>query len=73
MATIRVREIPESIYEALRRRGRSSGQSLQVYMQDQILEMAARPTKEASLVAIDTVLSEALGGQRPSLRTLFVT
>jgi hypothetical protein len=44
-ATIQVREIPEDLYEVLRRRARRSGQSLQAYMRDQVVALARQPTK----------------------------
>lgn len=44
MATIQVREIPESAYEIIRKRARASGQSIQAYMRDVVVEFAARPT-----------------------------
>ena len=46
MATIQVREIPEDLYEVLRRRARRAGQSLQAYMRDQVMALAQQPTKQ---------------------------
>jgi antitoxin FitA len=59
MATIQVREIPEDLYEVLRRRARRSGQSMQAYMHDQITDLAKRPTKEEAVEQIEAVLSRA--------------
>lgn len=59
MATIQVREIPEDLYEVLRRRARRAGQSMQAYMHDQIVNLARRPTKEEAVEQIEAVLSRA--------------
>ncbi|MGH8775876.1 MAG: FitA-like ribbon-helix-helix domain-containing protein [Jiangellaceae bacterium] len=45
MATIQIREVPESAYEVIRRRARAAGQSIQAYMRDRVVELASRPTK----------------------------
>jgi len=58
MATIQVQEIPEDLYEVLRRRARPAGQSMQAYMRDQLVALARRPTKEE---AIEAVLSRVSG------------
>jgi antitoxin FitA len=52
MATIQVREIPEDLYEVLRRRARPAGQSMQSYMRDQLVALARRPTKEEAIAAV---------------------
>jgi antitoxin FitA len=57
MATIQVREIPEDLYEVLRRRARRAGQSMQAYMHDQIVALAQRPTKEEATEQIEAVLN----------------
>jgi plasmid stability protein len=57
MATIQVREIPENIYEVLRRRARRAGQSLQAYMHDQVIALAERPTKEEAIEQVETILA----------------
>jgi plasmid stability protein len=59
MATIQVREIPEDLYEVLRRRARRAGQSMQAYMHDQIMNLAKQPTKEEAVEQIEAVLSKA--------------
>lgn len=59
MATIQVREIPEDLYEVLRRRARRAGQSMQAYMRDQIMNLAKQPTKEEAVEQIEAVLSKA--------------
>jgi len=56
MATIQVREVPEDLYEVLRRRARRSGQSMQAYMRDQLVALAERPTKEEAIEEIEVIL-----------------
>ncbi len=56
MATIQVREVPEELYEVLRRRARRAGQSMQSYMREQLLALARRPTKDEAIEEIETVL-----------------
>jgi antitoxin FitA len=63
MATIQVREIPEDLYEVLRRRARRSGQSLQAYMHDQVVALAQQPTKQEAVDEIEAVLARAAGGE----------
>jgi antitoxin FitA len=57
MATIQVREIPEDLYEVLRRRARRAGQSMQAYMRAQLVALAERPTKEEAVEEIEAVLN----------------
>jgi antitoxin FitA len=59
MATIQVREIPEDLYEVLRRRARRAGQSMQAYMHGQIINLARQPTKEEAVEEIEAVLGKA--------------
>ncbi len=56
MATIQIREVPEESYEVLRRRARQAGQSMQAYMRDEIVAIAARPTKSEAIEMIETIL-----------------
>jgi antitoxin FitA len=57
MATIQIREIPEDLYEVLRRRAQRSGQSLQAYMHDQVVAIAQQPTKQEAVEEIEAVLA----------------
>jgi antitoxin FitA len=57
MATIQVREIPEDLYEVLRRRARRAGQSMQAYMRAQLVALAERPTKEEAVEEIEAMLN----------------
>ena len=63
MATIQVRELPEESYEVLRLRARRAGQSIQLYMRDQLIALAGRPTKEESRATIESVLGRTGGGE----------
>lgn len=45
MATIQVRDIPDDVYETIRRRAREAGQSLQAYMRDQVVALGSRPDR----------------------------
>jgi antitoxin FitA len=45
MATIQVRDLPDEVAEIYRRRARASGKSLQSYMREQLIAMAARRDK----------------------------
>jgi hypothetical protein len=56
MATIQVREVPEELYEVLRRRARRAGQSMQSYMREQLVALAGRPTKAEAIEEIEAVL-----------------
>jgi antitoxin FitA len=69
MATIQVRELPEESYEVLRLRARRAGQSIQLYMRDQLIALAGRPTKEESLVTIESVLGRTAGAE-PSVASV---
>ena len=69
MATIQVREIPEDLYEVLRRRARLAGQSMQAYMRDQVMALAARPSKAEAVEQIETVLAK-LSSPEPEARSV---
>jgi plasmid stability protein len=69
MATIQVREVPEELYEVLRRRARRAGQSMQGYMRDQLVALAQRPTKEEAIEQIEAVLGRA-GGTEPTAASI---
>lgn len=69
MATIQVRDLPEDAYETLRRRARREGRSLQSYMREQVLALAARPTKAELVERIEDGLAR-WGGSGASAQTL---
>lgn len=57
MATIQIREIPEDVYETIRRRARAAGQSIQSYMRDQVVDLAGRRTKAEAMAAVEGTLA----------------
>jgi antitoxin FitA len=62
MALIQVRDVPEDVYETIRRRARRSGQSIQAYMLSRIVEIGRRPTPDEVLTQLESDLA-----QRPGL------
>ena len=58
MATIQIRDIPEDSYETIRRRAEAAGQSLQNYMRDAIIALAARRTRDEVLEVVEAGLAE---------------
>lgn len=69
MATIQIREVPEASYEVLRRRARRAGQSMQAYMREEIVGLAARPTKSEAIETIEAILA-GTGGPGPTAKSL---
>ena len=69
MATIQVREVPEESCEVLRRRARQAGQSMQAYMRDEIVAIAARPTKSEAIETIEATLGR-IGGSDPTAKSV---
>jgi antitoxin FitA len=69
VATIQIREIPEESYEVLRRRARRAGQSMQAYMRDEIVAIAARPTKGEAIAMIEAILGQS-GGPDPTINSV---
>jgi len=57
MATIQIRELPEETYEVIRRRARQAGQSIQAYMRDEVIALAARPSKAEAVARIEEILA----------------
>jgi antitoxin FitA len=58
MALIQIRDVPEDVYETIRRRARRAGQSIQAYMLARTVEIGRRPTPEEVLADIDADLAE---------------
>jgi hypothetical protein len=57
MATIQVRDIPDDVYEELRRQARAAGQSLQLFMRNQLVDLARTRARRAAVLAeLDAVL-----------------
>lgn len=59
MATIQVREIPESAYEVIRKRARASGRSIQAYMREVVVDLASRPTTEEVLAKMEAARADS--------------
>jgi plasmid stability protein len=64
VATIQIRDLPEDVYLTIRLRAEEAGQSIQAYMRDQLIAMAAKKTKEEVIAAIEAGLTES-GGADP--------
>lgn len=58
MATIQIREVPEDAYERIRRRARAQGKSIQAYMREQVIGLAATPTKAEVVATVEAALAE---------------
>ena len=57
MATIQIRDVPDDVYENIRRRAKAGGQSIQAYMREQIIDQARRRSKEEALAAIQAAMA----------------
>ncbi|MDY7100725.1 MAG: antitoxin [Actinomycetota bacterium] len=57
MALIQIRDVPEDVYETIRRRARRAGQSIQAYMLSRTIEMSRHPTPEEVLAELDADLA----------------
>jgi plasmid stability protein len=53
MALIQVRDVPEDVYENIRRRARQAGQSIQAYMLARTIEIGRRPTPDEVLAQLE--------------------
>lgn len=62
MALIQIRDVPEDVYETIRRRARGAGQSIQAYMLARTVEIGRRPTPDEVLADLEDDLA-----RRPSL------
>jgi plasmid stability protein len=57
MALIQIRDVPEDVYEAIRRRARRAGQSIQAYMLARTVEIGRRPTPDEVLADLEADLA----------------
>jgi plasmid stability protein len=64
VATIQIRDIPDDAYRTIRLRAEAAGQSIQAYMRDQVIAMAAKKTKDEVIAVIEAGLAES-GGADP--------
>jgi antitoxin FitA len=69
MATMQIRDIPEDVYETLRKRARAAGQSIQSYMREQMIDLASRRTKEEVFAVVESTRAKrpASGPTRESI------
>jgi antitoxin FitA len=58
VATIQIRDLPDETYETIRRRAARAGQSIQNYMREELIALAARRTRAEVLAAIEAGLAE---------------
>lgn len=57
MALIQIRDVPEDVYETIRRRARRSGQSIQAYMLARTVELGRRPAPDEVVRALEDDLA----------------
>jgi antitoxin FitA len=57
MALIQIRDVPEDVYETIRRRARLAGQSIQSYMLARTVEMGRRPTPGEVIARLEADLA----------------
>ncbi|EWM16139.1 antitoxin [Kutzneria sp. 744] len=62
--TIQIRDLPDDTYRTIRLRAEGAGQSIQAYMRDQVIAIAAKKTKEEVIAVIEAGLAES-GGADP--------
>ena len=60
MATIQIRDVPDDVYETIRRRAKADGRSIQAYMLAQLTEQARRRTKEEALAEFDAAMAGSI-------------
>lgn len=58
MALIQIRDVPEDVYETIRRRARRAGQSIQAYMLSRTIEISQRPTPAEVLADLEADLRD---------------
>jgi plasmid stability protein len=61
MATIQVRDVPEEVAQTYRQRAELAGKSLQVYMREQLIELARRRDKAEVMAAVREALDRDPG------------
>lgn len=59
MATIQVRNLPDDVAEAYRRRAEAAGQSLQSYMREELIRGARRRDKAEVISALEQTLTDS--------------
>ena len=58
MPLIQIRDVPEDVYEKIRRRARRAGQSIQAYMLARTIELGRQPTVDEVLATVEADLVE---------------
>ena len=58
MPLIQIRDVPEDVYETIRRRARRAGQSIQAYMLARTIELGRQPTVDEVLATVEADLVE---------------
>jgi hypothetical protein len=58
MALIQIRDVPEDVYETIRRRARQAGQSIQAYMLARITELGRQPTPAEVIASLKADLAD---------------
>jgi plasmid stability protein len=62
MATIQIRDIPDDVYEGIRKQAKAAGQSLQAYMRAEVIENQRRRERTAAMFAeLEEVLAQDRG------------
>ncbi|RZS36878.1 hypothetical protein EV193_106112 [Herbihabitans rhizosphaerae] len=72
MPTIQIRDIPDDIYDYLRKDARANGKSLQSYMRDQVINLARKRRKIESSERHRQVL-ERVGPSTATLEDIVAT
>ena len=57
MATIQIRDIPEDVYEVIRKRARDASQSIQGYMKMQIVKLASEPGEDELFAEVESFVN----------------
>jgi antitoxin FitA len=58
MALIQIRDVPDDVYESIRRRARRAGQSIQAYMLARTIEIGRRPSPDEVIEALEAELAD---------------
>ncbi len=56
MKAIEVQNLPDDAYQTLLRRAQHAGKSLEAYTRDELIALAARPTKHEAIEQIEAIL-----------------
>jgi len=65
MPSIQVKDVPDNVHAALRRRAAAAGQSLQEYLLDLFTQEAAQPTLDEILDRVSNHVGGRSGGSMP--------